>query len=1044
MKKRIIGLMVVLSMLIWCVPIIAHAATSGTCGDNVTWTLDDEGTLTISGTGDMENYSYGAYDVPWYHIKNDIKTTIINNGITSIGDYAFDTCEKLTRITIPNSVTIIGNYSFSRCRSLTSITIPDSVTRIGNGAFEKCDSFINLSIPNSVTIIGSGAFFYCKNLISVTISNSVTSIGVQAFTYCGNLTSINVVSSNKNYYSIDGNLFNKNKTELIQYAIGKKDETYIIPDSVTSINDDAFYCSSLTSITIPDSITIIDYGAFNYCNNLKYVYYSGSEEQWKSITIASGNNYLTNATIHYNSTGGTVTPPPTVTFAPTPSTPSPDKGFEVNKYRADFLLKDTLGSTMENTYFNFNNTPSNILYQAVKDSNVLWQANAWKAFSDTIDAVDSPSKLLDYSVEEKDMYSAIIFNMFESATDYKIMQCIDNEAVKETKKLVSTVTSSMKNLYNYDFLNNYDISKMSAAQKANLKKSMSDSFAAEHGNAKDIGKLTSVIGKAIDYGKDLQQCCEMVSSYYQIYMLNDAMKSVMKEMLNKCPIEETALRNALKDCVTIMNAGGEEFANDMVTIFCSVAGKDATQYLIDMMWDKVKDKIYLARPEIYVIMTAYKVGKYASNVIFNVDDITEKLFKLEAMVNSENVLDSAYKSVKSKYKSDKTEEKAEVYNSAIDVMFNALDTDCDYALAYVNSIDSSTAGKINAALGNTSCAEMKKSIGSIQDNYALKHASVLTGWIYELENDYPDLYPQYEPLIDETYSKYVKKYEINCPVDVYIYDTNGNLEGSVINNAPYCSDDKNITISVNNDAKTVYLYDDKEYNIVYEGNDTGTMDIAITEYDENQNEARNVYFNDLILEKGTTYSSSDNANVQNYVVSNKNNTAINSDYDTNDGGNTYTVSLERGYFEDFAVSAELHEGEHAQIRAYVPDGYKFVGWTSDAGEDIFEDASSSTTRIKMPTHNVNITANIVECPRLVLSDITSSSVTVTARACEDINSGTVILAIYDNNDILKNVITKDFKQEIIFDNLNLNDCTVKAMLWDNINTMKPLAYMAKQ
>ena len=126
MKKRILSLAMVLCMLLTTVtalPITANAASSGTCGDNLTWTLDDSGTLTISGTGDMYDYTWSTPS-PWYSSRSSIKTVIIENGVTSIGYRAFYDCSSLTSITIPDSVTSIGDWAFEDCSNLTSITIP--------------------------------------------------------------------------------------------------------------------------------------------------------------------------------------------------------------------------------------------------------------------------------------------------------------------------------------------------------------------------------------------------------------------------------------------------------------------------------------------------------------------------------------------------------------------------------------------------------------------------------------------------------------------------------------------------------------------------------------------------------------------------------------------------------------------------------------------------------------------------------------------------------------------------------------------------------
>ena len=202
-----------------------------------------------------------------------IPAKIKSNGktykVTSIGNWAFNSCTNLTSVTIPNSVTTIGESAFAWCKKLKSITIPNSVTSIGESAFDGCTSLTSISIPNGVTTIGENAFWECTNLTSITIPDSVTSIGEQAFCDCTNLTSIDVDKNNTHYKSIDGNLYSKDGSTLIQYAIGKTDTTFTIPDSVTSIGNSAFgSCTSLTSITIPNSVTFIGKEAFAGSENL--------------------------------------------------------------------------------------------------------------------------------------------------------------------------------------------------------------------------------------------------------------------------------------------------------------------------------------------------------------------------------------------------------------------------------------------------------------------------------------------------------------------------------------------------------------------------------------------------------------------------------------------------------------------------------------------------------------------------------------------------------------------------------------------------------
>ncbi len=192
-------------------------------------------------------------------------------------------------------VTSIGNSAFSKCSNLTSVTIPDSVTSIGSFAFIGCSSLMSITIPNSVTNIGEYAFVRCSSLVSVTIPNSVTSIGSSAFSNCVSLTCLTVDKNNINYKSIDGNLYTKDGTTLIQYAIGKTETSFTISDSVTSIGDNAFYnCSSLANIMIPNSVTRIGYNAFSYCGSLTRITVDENNGNYKSI---DGNLYTKDGTM---------------------------------------------------------------------------------------------------------------------------------------------------------------------------------------------------------------------------------------------------------------------------------------------------------------------------------------------------------------------------------------------------------------------------------------------------------------------------------------------------------------------------------------------------------------------------------------------------------------------------------------------------------------------------------------------------------------------------------------------------------------------------
>lgn len=277
------------------------------------WKITKAGVLTISGNGNMPNFSEPT-EQPWNAYTDKILKIVIEDGITNIGDNAFYNSKTLS-VTIPNSVKSIGNNAFYKSQ-IISITIPNNVETISNNAFRECPNLSLVTIPNSVKTIGESAFRGCRELTSISLPASIESVGAGAFMGCDSMKSATFAYRDDDKTVIMGDNMFSQCYNLVSVNLPKKIDrisdgmfqicgalySLKIPQGAESIGSQAFAsCSSLTKLNIPDSITEIGIAAFSACPKLKDIYFSGNEQQWNKIRkIGDVNASLQKMTIHYN------------------------------------------------------------------------------------------------------------------------------------------------------------------------------------------------------------------------------------------------------------------------------------------------------------------------------------------------------------------------------------------------------------------------------------------------------------------------------------------------------------------------------------------------------------------------------------------------------------------------------------------------------------------------------------------------------------------------------------------------------------------------
>ncbi len=1086
---------------------------SGTCGDKLTWTLvESTGVLTISGTGDMEDYS--LYSVPWYSYQSSIVAVEIGSGVTSICNYAFR-FSHIQSVIIPDGVLSVGNYAFYGCVYLKTVTFPDSITSFGGSVLGECSSLIsvrlpshidnipyemfnmcislpNISIPQGVTSINNRAFRGCESMTSISIPNSVSAIGEDAFFCCTSLTDVYYSGSQAEWNAIfinsDDNSYLTNAT--IHYHSTMPDdgnESPLVPvvdgtvyaltkfdgDKVY-FNGSAFGCDIGTGldssgwadlvgeyvIVVLDtsgqtdkvhSLVAVDSSAFGYIQGIddNYVTISGTiyphqlnvpllstdfpaiYHVQNGVVVAYDMLFEATGTLEgWNATTGILTidgmafrTNDLTDFYSIVPFVTESLGQEIRYYRTGYgnydlyfyqcleIIEEVIpefGNLDFNSYIfraNFLNSNEFFPYQVRNDifyidspsQNYSYQlsqpnfwgtsmgdtAATWEALTASFDAALDATTAVDYFRQE-DMYVAMIMSALESQQD-----SFDTSVFKDLSKALDLLVKSVEEYYLAEFFvdisNVEEFQKLNVEQKGKILTYFNDQIGNYFENPELVAKVFSETIWIID---SISEFSSISTGLYAVYSLSDSSRNVFEEMKAKST-PNSSLSKALDECIEIMYLTEAGLKLEILSKQSQFVAETVYLKVASEFWKSTVVNALSTLPGVKEILAAYKVGKFISNVLFNTDETVEKYFNMLVISEIENLLESATYSINNQFKNDgNNEELAKTFLAAVELAYTFRDEDVTQAYKFVDEIDDSLFGWISEVFSGD-VAQTKEYLDNVRGNYIDNSVLLKTTWVYYLTDT--DLYEYYmSKLEDELYIQ--TELSVACPVDVSVYDSNDILVLEIINNeVESYSSNVNMIIKIVDDVKTIEFYDKDEYTIVYSGNDTGTMDISIKNYDENEELARTVVFYNVDLTDETEYTSvlseSEDTIYELQVTGSE---SISHDYDSKEVVEKYSISIDGGYMVLSGVTSfetEASSDEKVDITAFIPDGYTFINWTADSNQDAIKESTLSSTSLRMPSSDIELTANLQrEKATITAFDMEEDNGKITA--CVTVEKGT--------------------------------------------------------
>ena len=627
----------------------------------------------------------------------------------------------------------------------------------------------------------------------------------------------------------------------------------------------------------------------------------------------------------------------------------PDPGvFNEYIYRAGFLQNSSYDPTRTVNEYLAYQTPGSILLEAMEQEGFQVGMAVWEGITILADSAIDITNLDELNVMPRDLFSAIIMNVLEKAGT----EDPDFSNLRELDSVIDTVRTGLSAVYGSDAV---VPAQLTDAQREELARQLEAAFLDEFPDMKfvaGVGSALDVAVAALDVSQSVAEAAQIMANTLMLCDLSQSMKDLLRAMYDEAGRAgfPTELRLALMDCMEIINAADPAAALMEGVIDAElVLGREASKAAVSLIWwSTCRAQIQLAHPEVFVLQAAYAGSRLICNEWLSTDDIVGQYWELLATVEVENLVELARDALAEDFRRTGTLRDAQAYLSATSALFAARQLDCDAAWKYVDTVDEATASKILAVLGFTH-EEIKSDIDSIRISYQTGAQAARWGWLeYAM-----DQYPQLEEVRDlyDRMDRLQKTLRVACPVDVYVYDRNGDLAAMVTGDRVSCSVGAPIALVVQGDVKTLCFYGDEEYDIRLVGQEAGDMDVTVTEYDGGTGRAqRTAGFYGVPLEAGRTYEAQVFSPAEGYALEEADGAVRSPDVDTAAGGAAVTARVENGGFlVDGVLVTEVTgmPGQEFTVAASLPKGWSLDKWTSDGG-GTFADARNWCTTFRLP------------------------------------------------------------------------------------------------